>query len=561
MPTYTYNNGNFSSTTNIVNGISYTQNVMMLNSTGNGCGDNPCPQGYSLYFPCLKNITRGEDACFEFYVVNNAIKDVVDLRDVDSLSITLTGNFGCTLGTYTYPSDDNYIRPLQTQNYKSVLDEGFLERKKCNLTVISVNTNLDEISEYNIDGAVGRYFEGDMVSLEAFDTESYIFVGWVDIDSDLDDDCDDYFFSTDRSISFEINSDKNLAAVYRNRRTFKITTVETNSFYSYYKDGDELPLHNGHIVKEGEYIIVRSIPVNCIFSNWNEEGIGESWHTNENNIVIQIKVTSDITLNIDKQIEVSSDITLNIDNLNVEEDTIFGSDWSGYFDLNFIGFSFDNLISIYNIKTDKGFIEEHKLTQNILSEDLVYFDGMNALDVFTYTPVGYENIYCYGFGDNTMLKIGDENNNGYIKFSNPGVKDETVVEIYCMKDSECDACSISVSLDNETQIEEVEHSDNTRLMFIFNKSDFETITISTIGEIFPEEKSGYCFIDRIVVSDMVLVDKGKAALCLPGSVTKTFHRGKITATGAIMIGGSTYGLPCTSIGTITNNPAINTIIL
>ena len=115
------------------------------------------------------------------------------------------------------------------------------------------------------------------------------------------------------------------------------------------------------------------------------------------------------------QIEVSSDITLNIDNLNVEEDVIFERDLSGdeidYFDLNFIGFSFDNLISIYNIKTDKGFIEEHKLTQNILSEDLVYFDGMNALDVFTYTPVGYENIYCYGVGDNTMLKIGDENNN------------------------------------------------------------------------------------------------------------------------------------------------------
>jgi hypothetical protein len=552
MPTYTYNNGNFSSTTNIVNGIAYTQNVMMLNSTSNGCGDSPCPQGYSLYFPCLKNITRGEDACFEFYVVNNAIKDVVDLRDVDALSITLTGNFGCTLGTYTYPSDNNYIRPLQTQDYKSVLDEGFLERKKCNLTVISVNKNLDEISEYNIDGAVGRYFEGDTVSLEAFDTESYIFVGWVDIDSDLDDECDDYFFSTDRSISFEINSDKNLAAVYRNRRTFKITTVETNSFYSYYKDGDELPLHNGHIVKEGEYIIVRSIPVNCIFSNWKEEGIGESWHTNKGNIVMQI--------------EVSSDITLNIDNLNVEEDAIFGSDWSGdeidYFDLNFIGFSFDNLISIYNIKTNKGFIEEHKLTQNVLSEDLVYFDGMNVLDVFiSCTPIDYDNISCYGVGDNTMLKIGDKNNNGYIKFSNPGVKDETVVEIYCMKHSECDTCSISVSLDNETQIEEVEESDITRLMFRFDKSDFETITISTIGEIFPEEKSGYCFIDKIVVSDMVVVDKGKAALCLPGSVTKTFHRGKITATGAIMIGGSSYGLPCTSIGTITNNPVINTMIL
>ena len=552
MPTYTYNNGNFSSTTNIVNGISYTQNVMMLNSTGNGCGDTPCPQGYSLYFPCLKNITRGEDACFEFYVVNNVTKDVVDLRDVDALSITLTGNFGCTLGTYTYPSDDNYIRPLQTQDYKSVLDEGFLERKKCNLTVISVNTNLDEISEYNIDGAIGKYFEGDTVSLESFDTESYIFVGWVDIDSDLDDECDDYFLSTDRLISFEIHDDKNIAAVYRNRRTFKITTVETNSSYSYYKEGDDFPLHNGHLVKEGEYIIVRSIPVNCIFSNWKESGIGESWHTNENNIVMQIKVTSDITLNID--------------NLNVEEDTIFGSDWSGneiyYFDLNFIGFSFDNLISIYNIKTDKGLIEEHKLTNNILSEDLVYLDKMNILDAFTScTHIDYENISCYSVGDNTMLKIGDKQNNGYIKFSNPGVKDETVVEIYCMKHSECDTCSISVSLDGETQIEEVEGSNITRLMFIFGKSNFETITISTIGEIFPEEKSGYCFIDRIVVSDMVVVDKGKAALCLPGSVTKTFYRGKITATGAIMIGGSSYGLPCTPVGTVTNNPVINTTIL
>lgn len=550
MPTYTYNNGNFSSTTNIVNGISYTQNVMMLNSTGNGCGDSPCPQGYSLYFPCLKNITRGEDVCFEFYVVNNATKDVVDLRDVDALSITLTGNFGCTLGTYAYPSDDNYIRPLQTQDYKSVLDEGFLERKKCNLTVISVDTNLDEISEYNIDGAVGMYFEGDMVSLEAFDTESYIFVGWVDIDSDLDDDCDDYFFSIERSISFEIYGDKNLAAVYRNRRTFKITTVETNSFYSYYKDGDELPINNGHIVKEGEYIIVRSIPVNCVFSNWNKDGIGESWHTNENNIVMQIKVSSDIKLNID-----------------IDEDIVSGSDLSGdendYFDLNFIGIPFKKLISIHNIKKDNDLIEEHKLTKNILSEDLVYFDEMDVLDVFdSCTPVGYENIYCYAVGENTILKMGDKYNNGYIKLSNPGIKDKTIVEIYCMKHSDCESCLISISLDDEeTQIEETVDSDFTRLMFTFDKKDFETMTISTIGEIFPEEKPGYCFIDRIVVSDMVIIDKGKAALCLPGSVTKTFHRGKITATGAVMIGGSSYGLPCTRVGTVTNTPVINTINL
>ena len=162
---------------------------------------------YVCYRPMIKNITRGEDVCFDFYVVDNVTKDVVDLRKVDALSITLTGNFGCTLGTYTYPSDDGYIRPLQKLEYKHILEEGFKERKRFNLNVVSVDIDLEEISESNINGKIGSYYEGDTVVLEAYDTESYLFVGWIDLDSELDDECDDYYYSTNHRIVFKIYSD------------------------------------------------------------------------------------------------------------------------------------------------------------------------------------------------------------------------------------------------------------------------------------------------------------------------------------------------------------------
>lgn len=548
MPTYTYNNGNFSSTTNIVNGLAYTQNVMMLGATGNGCGDQPCPQGYSLYFPCLKNITRGEDACFEFYVVNNAIKDVVDLRTVEALSISLSGNFGCSLGTYTYPSDEDYIKSLQSQTYKALLDEDFSERQKYRLNVISVDTDIEIISESNIEGNTGKYFEGDIAILEAFDTESYIFVGWVDTDTDLDDECDDFFFSTERRVSIVMDRNKNIAAVYRKRKLYKVSTVETNSFFSYYKDGDELPLENGHYFREGEYVVVRTIPVSSVFSKWDVSGLNGSYHTSENNVVMQICMESDITLKIETMDTSESD---------------FDSDYDmGVFDLNFIGFSFKSLISLCNINLKRGEIEKHQMGMNELSDSLIYSGDIDIQSIFSSCkPIEYKNLYCYNMGNNTLLKFGDKQENGYVVLPNPGLKNETVVEIYCRKHDECDNCSISVDLDDkESQVQELYDTENI-LVFRFDRTDFDTIKISTIGEIFPEEKSGVCFVDRIVVSDTTTVDKGKAALCLPGSVTSKFHRGKIVATGAVIINGKSYGLPCTQIGNVTNNPVINTIVL
>lgn len=539
--TQVYVNG-MTSTTAMVNGMMYTQNMMMLGQTGSGCGDKPCSQGYSLYFPCLKNVTRGEDVCFEFYVVDNAGRDVVDLRKVDALTLNLTGNFGCPLGTFQYPGD--YIKPLQTQEYKTVIDEGFAERETCILNVLSADTELDEIDESNMSGKVGRFFKGDLVRLEAFDTRSYIFVGWVDIDAEPDAECDDFIMSYDRVLSFNIEKDMNITAVYRKRNTYTIYVKDNNSFFTYYNNGEELPLKNRHKVTEGDHIIVRTVPFNCVFSKWNEDGLGVSPHTSVENVVMDIEVFSDITLSIEEMSGAEQVQDSDIDN----------------YDLNMIGFSFYNLITLCGIEQPDEYVE-HEVTENELPEGLVYHPEMDGAELFkTFVPDRYENLHYYTDGINGILRFGDSDANGYMEFLNPGIENETVVEIHCTKFDSSD-CSVIVTLDGgESQTQEVYDGENI-LIFRFDNTDFKRMEIATIGEIFPVEKPASCLIDRIVVSDIEIVDKGKAALCLPGSITAKFHRGKIAVTGAVMIGGQTYGLPCTTAGTVNNNPIINTVII
>lgn len=540
MPTYTYSNGNFSSTTNIVNGMAYTQNIMMLGATGSGCGDKPCPQGYSLYFPCLKNITRGEDACFEFYVVDNAMKDVVDLREVEALTISLTGNFGCPLGTYTYPGENSYIKPLQTQTYKHVVDENFVRREVYTLTAVSIDEGFGEMPESNMAGTVGLFYEGGTVRLEAFDTRSYIFVGWSDLDSEMEDECDDMFVTNDRVISFEIHKDTNLAAIYRRRRSFRIHTVEDRAFYKYRTtDGADAVLHDGLVVEEGRHLLVRAMPKNnLVFSGWDGSGLGNSVHTDTDNIVMEVEAGSDIVLDISAA-------------------PLDGGDFS---ELNFMNHTFDGLVSLFGMDVHDDTYVEHTVTENTLSDALVY-SGDDISDAFgVCVPSGHGRLHKYHAGANCLLKFGDTDGDGWLDIPNPGISDTTVVEVFCAKYDKDSGCSISVSLDGiESQNEEL--SDGLqRVFFTFGETGFETMRISSIGEIFPVETTGQCLVDRFVISDIVVVDKGKAALCLPGSVTAGFHRGKITVTGAVMIGGKTYGLPCTMAGTVTGNPVINTII-
>lgn len=538
--TYTqvYGNGSLSSATAMVNGMLYTQNVMMLGATGNGCGDLPCPQGYSLYFPCLKNIARGEDVCFDFYVVDNATKDTVDLTKVDSLTITLNGNFGCVLGTYFYPSDDGYIRPLQSYDYKTVLKEEFAEREAYTVTLIQTDTGFNEIDEHGVEGNVGVFYSGDTAEFVAFDTDSYIFVGWFDLNSDIDDDCDDIYISTDRRLVLTITSDTNIAAVYRPREVYTVSVDTSNSMFRHYDNGVEKSIYDNFSILEGRHILVRSFPSNCVFLRWDEEGLSGCSHTDVENIMMEIEVTSDIELKI-IGMECSDD---------QPDSSETGVD---IFDMNMVGFSFSNLISLCGITPHDDKYPEHEIHDNVTS--IRCSDDISGL-FESCTPTGYERIgKCYS-GKNCLMRMGDNDGNGYIEIDNPGVENMTLVEIFGTNTD--GACSVYVELDGEeSQVDEID-GDGVKITFKFDNKDFSTMRIGSLGEIFPEEKPGKCLIDKFVVSDARIVDKGKATLCLPGSVTKLFHRGKITATGAIMVGGSAHGLPCTLVGNVTGIPTI-----
>ena len=60
-------------TTNIIRNI--------YNIGTNSCDNGPsyCAEGYALYFPCLKDITKGQDVCFDFYVADYAGKNAKDI--------------------------------------------------------------------------------------------------------------------------------------------------------------------------------------------------------------------------------------------------------------------------------------------------------------------------------------------------------------------------------------------------------------------------------------------------------------------------------------------------
>ena len=78
---------------------------------GNNCSvNNECESGYSLYFPCIKTITRGENACFDFYIVDNSTKQEVDLREVDDITLNLYGRYNCNFGSYSYPDNINFLQ-------------------------------------------------------------------------------------------------------------------------------------------------------------------------------------------------------------------------------------------------------------------------------------------------------------------------------------------------------------------------------------------------------------------------------------------------------------------
>ena len=136
----------------------------------NSCGVNQeCETGYSLYFPCVKSITRGEISCSDFYIVDNATKKEVDLREIDDITLNISGRYNCNFGSYSYPEN---IKSSQVEKFSDVLcDVDFsdiINHVELHIDIVDETHKLIEsyvfdenlILDIAIEGAVGYFLKG-----------------------------------------------------------------------------------------------------------------------------------------------------------------------------------------------------------------------------------------------------------------------------------------------------------------------------------------------------------------------------------------------------------------
>ena len=112
----------------------------------NSCGvNNECEYGYSLYFPCVKTLTRGENTCFDFYIVDNTTKEEVDLREVDDITLNVSGRYNCNFGSFSYPEN---IKSSQVEKFSQILCDvdfsNIINKVDLYIDIVDENHNLIE---------------------------------------------------------------------------------------------------------------------------------------------------------------------------------------------------------------------------------------------------------------------------------------------------------------------------------------------------------------------------------------------------------------------------------
>ena len=247
---------------------------------GNTCSvNNECESGYSLYFPCVGTLTRGENACFDFYIVDNATKKEVDLREVDDITLNMSGRYNCNFGSYSYPEN---IKTLQVEKFSelvySIDFSDIINHVKLYIDIVDENHQLiksylfdeDFILDIAIEGAVGYFLNGSecngVLNLKGYDTKSYIFLGWNIDESDgvcnLENIYD--FLIKSRNLVYNVGDDLVVRAVYQNRREYTIQMADDNfkSIYPEIKDSifvDEYYIDNIY-VNNCEIDVLNDVP-------------------------------------------------------------------------------------------------------------------------------------------------------------------------------------------------------------------------------------------------------------------------------------------------------------
>lgn len=473
---------------------------MYIYGNNTGCSiNNECESGYSLYFPCVGKITRGENACFDFYIVNNATKKEIDLREVDDITLNISGRYNCNFGSFSYPEN---IKSLQVEKFSEVISEMNFSDMIYNvilyIDIVDENHNLIESFLFNknlildiaIEGSVGYFLYGSdehgVLNLKGFDTNTYMFLGW-NIDEN-DGECNleniyDYLIKNENLI-YNIEEDLVIRAVYQKRREYTIQMAKDNYDSSFVVDY----MGKKSVIRENDYVTVlegHDIKITCIpndikpykFDKWYD-GYKKPYRV----------------------------LNINGDELNFYLKaycTLEGNDRE-YVD-NIDSSILNNFKTIYPEINNNIFIDSY------------FFDNLYInkceLDILNDTP--YIKIIEGGYVQ--ILNVYD---NGNLKLSLNNVGE-----------------NCNLLLDNHKVSPSI--VENNVFIFEFNG---ETLTLTG---------NNSCLFG-FNLSKEIIYEKGKCMLCLSSDDTLKFHPGDLVVEGGVIVNGSPYGISPVNFAKVTD---------
>lgn len=540
-----FNQGNMSSTTNVVNGTVYTQNVINLGGGGScSAGTEFCQEGYSIYVPCLKNITRGQKVCFQMYLADKGNQDVTDTDDICGMTLNLSGPFGCPYGDYTWPDD---IIPVQRNVQKPIAGGDGFGRDTYNVDLGYIEIDGDKIREVdswdvnvsgdgynvNIEGTYGKFYKGEVPYLNAQDSTTHVFVGWTTADM-MEGICGDYriddiVISTDNVFNpgDETDGDIVVYAVYRKRRTYRVM-IDFENRHSYFMvtyAGRTVMLSDKKRdyveVKEGYHFVVKCCPLTSknkdgeIVHVYNFYG----WADGEQNQVREYLAEDRLFKNGElRLLSICREDKNKFDVFNgiTPTEDIFGVNLP---ELN-VESEYESVVS------DRNIIESEGVTQ-VSGPDGSYLkvekDGHLAYD-------------C-GCESGKDLRIVLDIDTSHYDFNEPDVDGitEPVGEIVVRNGS------------NETRVGLTSAGDN-EIICDFKMSEDSVFDIISGLDIL--------YINNIVIYEIVTVDKGKVELCIPPEETVKFYTGELNVSGAVCVNDSWYGLDKVQVGVVNRNAKI-----
>lgn len=469
----------------------------------NSCNDilnKECESGYSIYFPCIKTVNRGENTCFDFYLVDNGEKQETDLRHIDDITLNISGRYNCNLGSYSYPEN---IKSLQFEKFSELLynvdfSDNILKHVSLYIDIVDENHNLIEsylfddniVLDIAIEGNIGYFLVGSdnngILNLKGYDTNTYMFLGWnIDENDDVCNMENIYdFLINDRNLIYNIHDDLIVRAVYQKRREYIVKMAYDNynsMFVVDYMNDKTYIRYDGDFVNvlEGHYFKVTCIPNDVkpyVFVKW-DDGYKNPYRVfNVGGENMNILLKANCELGNDK---------IYIDNIDVSKMNDFKTIYPTIRDVIYI-----NDYYIYNIHICSCEID--------VLNDVPYVKILNG----GYIQIDKMNI----FGN---LKLTLDNIGG--------------------------DCRLFV--DNNEYLSSV--ADKNEFIFEF------------VGETITLTGNNSCIFGFNIYKE-VIYDKGKCSLCLSSNETLKLQPGDLTIDGGIIIDGNPYGITSVKFAKVTN---------